>query len=782
MDRTLAQGLLDTGPDATVDEIEKAYWAKCNELESRIRIAPTAALKQVYREALEKLEEARDVLIDYAVSLEQAGGAAAPAEPPAPQAPPPPPAPAPPPVAPGSAPTKVHRPAAAPPSAGKEEGGRVVRRREEEGGAISDVEAAVGFFEGRVLLDRYEVRRRIGLGPHGAVYAGYDRKQGREVAIKVVLPRLLEDASVREAFLKDAKVASYLSHPGIAHVFEIHEEGATDRVEFLITELLKGESLASIYKRRGRSRATFELFDVVRVGASLCDSLHYAHQYAVHGAVKPDNVFLEPDGTVKLTDFGMGRLLSATGGAGEASPYLAPEQIEGGNVTHRADQYAVAAVLYEMLTGEVHRPGAESAAVLRPDVPADIAQAIDRALQPSPEERFPDQQEFGKVFVARLAGGRRGVPLRWAAAAVGVLALLLGSWLLIGGGEPDATRSARVDERQEAERRAREMASEAAREKTAEAQADAVRTAAQERLEIARRATATYEENEKYKRERLEATRQAEREEEARARQEALSAPATRAAAEVARAEAEQRGLLERQATARFKSDAEKTATARLKQEADRVATARAEAEAARQATATAEAEAAKLATVRAGVDAVRTATARVVEVQRAATQRAEAEAQRTATALAKARLEKEREERERPRETREGFIGPLAATVVNLRFFEKGAGETVAEGRRRFGDEFPQATTRFVFFELALTHPAPGTRKTFNLHAICRRPNGSTFGEGDFSTVIEPNWSKSTHVYGWGFSEPGQWEPGRYRVEVSFEGTRIAAASFVIE
>jgi tRNA A-37 threonylcarbamoyl transferase component Bud32 len=627
--------------------------------------------------------------------------------------------------------------------------------------------ARVGFLENQVLLDRYELRRRVGMGDRGAVYAAYDRKERRDIAVKVLRPGLLENERSRQEFLKEGRIATYLSRHNIAQVFSVEQEAP---FFFVVMELLGGRTLREEIDRRNRSKEQFSIREVQTVAAALCDALHYAHQYTVHGDVKPENVFLEGDENIKLTDFAMA-CLTADQGARRASAdptvlYRAPEQLsEGAIVDHHADQYSLAVILCEMLAGEVPKAPAPFLRAQRTDIPESFAIALNRALQSKPEDRYPDMSAFAQALVAGPARGRSHLARSAAVLLViGVAAgLSYGAWRWNEARKEEALRVAALQAQQEA--------TEAAEKATAAAERAA--TAAQVKLEADRAVTAR-----------------------AAAEAEQVAAQQAQVAAEQAKAEAEQTAAAARQeaarmATARAQADAERTAAAQARAEADRAAT-------------RAMAEQVRVATARAQAEAERTAAARArAEADRAATARAEADAQRTAVARAQDESQQHaarptpaapppRQERQvaaakvpeaalAPRVAK-GSIASLNATVTSLRFFEKERGEDVPPEERKYSNRFKRSRTRGVYWELALSHPPQGKRRQLTIHSVCKRADGSVFGSGNLDTYVESNWGKSTHVYGWGFRESGNWKPGSYNVDIFVGGDLVASDTFWIE
>jgi len=843
MDRGLALGMLGLEPSATPEEIERAYWEKCAELEDRIRIAPTGALKKVYRDALEGLEEARAAALglDDAEAAEAAlvEGASpvedewqepeeevAPEEPAPPEeeqpleqeaiseevppeetappqeeAPPEEPVleeegapelPAPPAEEAEVAPAEPELTAVEEPSAPEAEEPPAEEavppeapvtptEAGETSAALSAAETEVGFLEGQILLERYDVRYRIGLGRTGAVYAVYDLSAQKNLAIKVLLPGLLQDEAVRQRFASEVKVAIYLSHPNITQVFELSHDGSTN---FLVMELLKGRTLREEMEARKRARKPFSVQDVARVGVALCDALHYAHEYVVHGWVKPENVFLCEDGTVKLTDFAIASLVPPREGAvPEGSmAYLAPEQrTPEGGADRRADQFAVAAVLYEMLIGEVPPVPAPPAKMVREDLPEEVAAAIDRALLPARQARFPSMSAFGERLA--VAKGRpilqslikEASPGMWA--AVGAVALVLVAVVASFIARPakedrppvqvveedkrvvtappvdETARLATVRARDEADRLAREQAESLALAQEAErnamlAQAEAERVATiRAKAEVERLAAA------------------------ARAKGEAARLTATRAAAAVAREQAELRAAEDRRMATRMQAEIERTVRAEARAEVRRVEMARAQAEADARATARAEVEQERVATAEAKVEA-----------ERAATRQARAQAaQRTARAVAQATIRAVATVRQGELNARPNYVPIINGTVTSLRFFEKAPSDQVAADDREYADRFKATDTRGVFWEVNINHPRQGRRRNLTIRSVCYGPRGKVFGEGELETYVEGNWGTSKHIYGWGFEKSDKWRDGTYKVELFVSDKKIAGGSFKI-
>jgi serine/threonine-protein kinase len=262
----------------------------------------------------------------------------------------------------------------------------------------------------------YEIEAEIGRGGMAVVYRARDTRLRRRVALKVLPPELAFRPEVRTRFLREAEMAARLSHPHIVPIYAVDESNG---LVYFAMGLVEGESLASRLHREPRPP-----LDVVRrILREVADALAYAHaQGVVHRDIKPDNILLEAStGRALVTDFGIARAaegderLTATGIAVGTPAYMSPEQAMGERaVDGRADLYALGIVGYQMLAGELPFQATNTPAMLmkhlserprplaqvRADLPADLVQAIDRALEKGREQRWSDAASFG----AALAG------------------------------------------------------------------------------------------------------------------------------------------------------------------------------------------------------------------------------------------------------------------------------------------------------------------------------------------------------------------------------------------
>src|SRR6266852_3048367 len=195
----------------------------------------------------------------------------------------------------------------------------------------------------------FKIEKELGSGAMGAVYRGLYTKTGQRVAIKVMLPGMGENETAQGRFEREAEILKKCNHRNIVKLFGI---GKHQGMRYYAMEYIEGESLDRTLSRRGR--LTWE--EVVTLGQQLCSALQHAHhQGVVHRDLEPSNLMLLPDGTLKLTDFGiakpldMTQLTSANCTVGTAS-YMSPEQCRGErNITHKSDLSSLGIVFYELL-------------------------------------------------------------------------------------------------------------------------------------------------------------------------------------------------------------------------------------------------------------------------------------------------------------------------------------------------------------------------------------------------------------------------------------------------
>jgi serine/threonine protein kinase len=263
----------------------------------------------------------------------------------------------------------------------------------------------------RLLAERYELSEQVASGGMTSVWRGHDRVLGRDVVVKVLHPELAADPSFRARFHEEAVNAARLTHPNIVALYDIGEQGD---VAYIVMELVNGPTLRVALGRHGPlppSRAA-------RLSMEVAAALDYAHQAGVcHGNLKPSNILLADDGSVKVADFSIARAATEedAGRTGEvlgADGSLAPEVVRGNDADGRADVFGLGACLYEMLTARP--PGADPATTippraLRAGVPRDLDTIVRQAMAPDPDDRFQTVQAMAAAL-SRSAAGADSVP------------------------------------------------------------------------------------------------------------------------------------------------------------------------------------------------------------------------------------------------------------------------------------------------------------------------------------------------------------------------------------
>ena len=268
----------------------------------------------------------------------------------------------------------------------------------------------------RAALDgRYSIDRLIGQGGMASVYLASDTRHERQVAIKVLRPELAATMGA-DRFLREIKVAAQLQHPNI---LALYDSGAASGFLYYVMPYVQGESLRARMDREQQ----LSLQESIQLTCDIADALHYAHsRQVVHRDIKPENILLQ-DGRPLVADFGIARAVSQAGGekltetgmAVGTPHYMSPEQAVGGeHIDGRTDQYSLACMLYEMLVGQPPFVGPNAMAILarhsmeavpslqvvRSSVPDDIEDAILRALEKTPADRFPTLSDFADALAA----------------------------------------------------------------------------------------------------------------------------------------------------------------------------------------------------------------------------------------------------------------------------------------------------------------------------------------------------------------------------------------------
>jgi hypothetical protein len=276
----------------------------------------------------------------------------------------------------------------------------------------------------RCLGDRYELHQLIAAGGMGQVWRGLDIALHRPVAIKVLRSEYTGDPTFVARFRAEAQHAASLSHPNIAAVFDYGEEiahdGTGETLAYLVMELVEGEPLSALLGREGALGAGTTL-SLLRQTAFGLGEAHRAGM--VHRDVKPGNILVRPDGSVKITDFGIAWsarsvALTQTGQVIGTPQYLSPEQAEGRPATPASDVYALGLIGYECLAGQPAFEGDNAVTIalkqvrqepepLPDELPAAVRALIGRALAKDPAGRLPD----GAAFVAAIDDVQAGRPV-----------------------------------------------------------------------------------------------------------------------------------------------------------------------------------------------------------------------------------------------------------------------------------------------------------------------------------------------------------------------------------
>ena len=256
-------------------------------------------------------------------------------------------------------------------------------------------------------IGKYRVVGTIGKGAMGEVYKAKDPLLNRYVAIKTIAPALAADPDFRRRFQREAQSAAQLNHTNIVTVFDFGEE---DGRTYMAMELLEGRDLKDAVRARD-----LRLGDKLSVMDQICDGLAFAHaKGVVHRDIKPGNIHLQPNGQVKILDFGLARLgvsdMTKTGTVMGTPHYMSPEQVRGQKADARSDVFSLGAVFYELLSH--HRPfeadsvhgvlfqileqEPEPIRKWAPDVPAALVGVVERALAKDPAHRYADAGEMAR--------------------------------------------------------------------------------------------------------------------------------------------------------------------------------------------------------------------------------------------------------------------------------------------------------------------------------------------------------------------------------------------------
>jgi serine/threonine protein kinase len=283
-------------------------------------------------------------------------------------------------------------------------------------------------FDGYVLLET------IGQGGMAVVYRARREASAETVVVKAMLPALAGEAELVDQFTAEARIQAQLSHPGIVRV---HDFGVADGTPYLVMEHLDGVDLSRLLARLRARQARLPVPLALLIATQMCDALGYAHAFrdatgarrqVIHGDVSPANVMVCRDGAVKLLDFGVARIIDASGYDTSKRmqgkyPYMAPEQVNCEPIDRRADVFAAGIVVYEMLTGQklfaaeseletlrrVDACEVPPPSTLNPEVTPAVDVVVLRALARDPAQRFASGDDLTEALlgIERAGDGRR---------------------------------------------------------------------------------------------------------------------------------------------------------------------------------------------------------------------------------------------------------------------------------------------------------------------------------------------------------------------------------------
>jgi serine/threonine-protein kinase len=304
---------------------------------------------------------------------------------------------------------------------------------------------------GMTLGGRYRLDERIASGGMGDVWRGTDEVLGRTVAIKIMLPALLQEPGFAERFRAEACTMATINHPGVVDVYDYDSEQGT---AFLVMEYVEGDPLS---RTLGRVRRLTPARTMALI-AQAADALHAAHENGiVHRDVKPGNLLVRPNGTLVLTDFGIARSagaaqLTQAGSVLGTASYLSPEQATGRTATPLSDVYALGVVAYQCLAGRrpfegdspveiAMRQVRDAPPPLPGDIPPAVRQVVERALAKDPAARYPTAAAMAQAARRAAASVNAPVPTSGGPAGAPVSPAFGGSpgWAE-GGPRPGGTR------------------------------------------------------------------------------------------------------------------------------------------------------------------------------------------------------------------------------------------------------------------------------------------------------------------------------------------------------
>ena len=269
--------------------------------------------------------------------------------------------------------------------------------------------------KGQRINDRYEIIRSIGEGGMANVYLGYDEILDRNVAIKILRGDLVGDEKFVRRFQREALSASSLSHPNIVEMYDVGED---DGMYYIVMEYIEGITLKQLLKKRGK----LTLSEAIDIMLQLTDGMAHAHEsYIIHRDLKPQNIMIEDDGQVKITDFGIAMALNSTqltqtNSVMGSVHYLPPEQAAGKGSTIKSDIYSLGIIFYELLSGSLPFRGENAVEIAlkhmkeplpnlmeeNSGIPQSIENIIMKATAKNPKNRYNDVKDMHHDLLTAL--------------------------------------------------------------------------------------------------------------------------------------------------------------------------------------------------------------------------------------------------------------------------------------------------------------------------------------------------------------------------------------------
>ncbi len=273
--------------------------------------------------------------------------------------------------------------------------------------------------KGQKINDRYEIIKSIGEGGMANVYLAYDTILDRNVAIKVLRGDLANDEKFVRRFQREALSASSLSHPNIVAMYDVGEDNG---LYYIVMEYVEGKTLKQLLKKRG----SLTLSEAIDIMLQLTDGMAHAHDsYIVHRDLKPQNIMIQDDGQIKITDFGIAMALNSTqltqtNSVMGSVHYLPPEQAAGKGTTIKSDIYSMGIIFYELLTGELPFKGDSAVEIalkqmkeplpdvhkLNNDIPQSIENIILKSTAKNPKNRYDDAKSMHNDLLTALNDDR----------------------------------------------------------------------------------------------------------------------------------------------------------------------------------------------------------------------------------------------------------------------------------------------------------------------------------------------------------------------------------------